>query len=59
MAGTVYGGQVTSRRTSVLENSTSGASGLSGGLPHYYNNERIKLKLKGLSPVEYRLRNTA
>ena len=26
---------------------------------HYYNNERIKLKLKGLSPVEYRLRNTA
>jgi transposase InsO family protein len=26
---------------------------------HYYNNERIKLKLKGLSPVQYRLRNTA
>lgn len=21
---------------------------------HYYNNERISLKLKGLSPVEYR-----
>lgn len=21
---------------------------------HYYNHERIKLKLKGLSPVEYR-----
>ena len=26
---------------------------------HYYNHERIKLRLKGLSPVEYRLRNTA
>jgi putative transposase len=26
---------------------------------HYYNNERIKLKLKGLSPVQYRLRNAA
>ena len=26
---------------------------------HYYNNERIKLGLKGLSPVEYRLRNAA
>jgi transposase InsO family protein len=26
---------------------------------HYYNNERIKLRLKGLSPVQYRLRNTA
>jgi putative transposase len=25
----------------------------------YYNNERIKLGLKGLSPVGYRLRNTA
>ncbi len=25
----------------------------------YYNYERIKLKLQGLSPVEYRLRNTA
>lgn len=25
----------------------------------YYNHERIKLRLKGLSPVEYRLRNTA
>lgn len=25
----------------------------------YYNNERIKLKLKGLSPVEYRTRATA
>lgn len=24
----------------------------------YYNHERIKLGLKGLSPVEYRLRNT-
>jgi putative transposase len=21
---------------------------------HYYNNERIKLKLKGLSPIQYR-----
>jgi transposase InsO family protein len=21
---------------------------------HYYNNDRIKLKLKGLSPVQYR-----
>lgn len=26
---------------------------------HYYNHQRIKLGLKGLSPVEYRLRNTA
>ena len=26
---------------------------------HYYNHERIKLRLKGLSPVAYRLRNTA
>lgn len=25
----------------------------------YYNHERIKLKLKGLIPVGYRLRNTA
>lgn len=25
----------------------------------YYNHKRIKLRLKGLSPVEYRLRNTA
>lgn len=25
----------------------------------YYNHERIKLKLKGLSPVEYRMKNTA
>jgi putative transposase len=24
----------------------------------YYNHERIKLRLKGLSPVEYRLKNT-
>ena len=24
------------------------------GYTHYYNNERISLKLKGLSPVEYR-----
>ena len=24
----------------------------------YYNHERIKLGLKGLSPVEYRLRHT-
>jgi transposase InsO family protein len=24
----------------------------------YYNHDRIKLGLKGLSPVEYRLRNT-
>ena len=26
---------------------------------HYYNHERIKLRLKGLSPVAYRLRNNA
>jgi putative transposase len=26
---------------------------------HYYNHERLKLGLKGLSPVGYRLRNTA
>ena len=26
---------------------------------HYYKHERIKLGLQGLSPVEYRLRNTA
>jgi putative transposase len=26
---------------------------------HYYNHERIKLGLQGLSPVEYRLKNTA
>ena len=26
---------------------------------NYYNRERIKLRLNGLSPVEYRLRNTA
>ena len=26
---------------------------------HYYNHERIKLRLQGLSPVEYRMRNTA
>ena len=26
---------------------------------YYYNHERIKLGLKGVSPVEYRLRNTA
>ena len=26
---------------------------------HYYNHERIKLGLQGLSPVEYRLRSTA
>ena len=26
---------------------------------HYYNHERIKLRLNGLSPVGYRLRNTA
>ena len=25
---------------------------------HYYNHERIKLGLKGLSPMEYRLINT-
>ncbi|NMM11242.1 MAG: IS3 family transposase, partial [Polaromonas sp.] len=24
----------------------------------YYNHKRIKLSLKGLSPVEYRLKNT-
>jgi putative transposase len=26
---------------------------------HCYNHERIKLRLQGLSPVEYRLRSTA
>ncbi|MHB1230780.1 MAG: hypothetical protein B7Z82_05455 [Halothiobacillus sp. 20-54-6] len=26
---------------------------------HYYNCKRIKLGLQGLSPVEYRLRNSA
>lgn len=26
---------------------------------HYYNHERIKIGLQGLSPVEYRLRSTA
>ena len=26
---------------------------------HYYNHERIKLRLQWLSPVEYRLRSTA
>ncbi|HAJ7145478.1 TPA: hypothetical protein HNO27_24475 [Escherichia coli] len=26
---------------------------------HYYNHERIKMKLKGLSPVEYRTRTTS
>ena len=26
---------------------------------NYYNHERIKLRLNGLSPVGYRLRNTA
>lgn len=26
---------------------------------HYYNHERIKLRLQGLSPLEYRLRRTA
>ena len=26
---------------------------------HYYNHERIKLGLHGLSPVEYRVRSTA
>ena len=26
---------------------------------HYYNHERIKLKLNAMSPVEYRLCNTA
>lgn len=26
---------------------------------NYYNHERIKLRLNGLSPVEYRKRNTA
>lgn len=25
----------------------------------YYNHERIKLRLQGLSPVQYRLRNAA
>ena len=25
----------------------------------YYNHERIKLRLRGVSPVEYRLKNTA
>ncbi len=26
---------------------------------HYYNHERIKLGLQGLSPVQYRLKGTA
>uniref|UniRef100_UPI0025D40B7C IS3 family transposase n=1 Tax=uncultured Acidovorax sp. TaxID=158751 RepID=UPI0025D40B7C len=26
---------------------------------HYYNHERIKLRLQGLNPVKYRLRSTA
>ena len=26
---------------------------------HYYNHERIKLRLNGLSRLEYRLKNTA
>ncbi|EEJ8658726.1 IS3 family transposase, partial [Salmonella enterica subsp. enterica] len=26
---------------------------------HYYNHERIKVKLKGLSPVEYRTQATS
>ncbi|BDA91120.1 hypothetical protein E3AUHO_38060 [Klebsiella pneumoniae subsp. pneumoniae] len=30
------------------------ASGRAEDYIHYYNNERISLKLKGLSPVEYR-----
>jgi putative transposase len=30
-----------------------------GDYVHYYNNERIKLGLQGLSPVAYRLKNTA
>jgi transposase InsO family protein len=25
---------------------------------HYYNNDRIKIKLKGLSPVQYRTQPT-
>ena len=25
------------------------------GIIHYYNNRRIKLKLNGLSPVQYRI----
>ncbi|MCA8210820.1 IS3 family transposase, partial [Burkholderia vietnamiensis] len=25
---------------------------------HYYNHERIKLKLKGLSPVQYRTQSS-
>ena len=29
------------------------------GYIHYDNHERIKLGLQGLSPVEYRVRNTA
>ena len=29
------------------------------GYVHYYNHERIRLGLQGLSPVEYRLRSTA
>ncbi|MBC7548537.1 MAG: IS3 family transposase [Polaromonas sp.] len=29
------------------------------GCGHYYNRERIKLGLKGLSPVDYRLASSA
>lgn len=39
-----------------------GIAGLEAGVHEYiryYNHERIKLGLQGLSPVEYRLRNTA
>jgi transposase InsO family protein len=38
------------------------AAGVEAGVHdyiRYYNNERIKLGLHGLSPVGYRLRNTA
>ena len=31
-------------------------AGLKGYI-HYYNNDRIKMKLKGLSPIEYRMQN--
>ena len=42
--------------------SVDGIEALQSGVDDYidyYNNERIKLQLKGLSPVEYRLSNIA
>ena len=40
----------------------NGLEALAGGVHdyiHYYNHERIKLGLRGLSPVDYRLRSTS